>query len=78
MRAAPADPGIDKKPGGQCAPETPVHLVHHLSTMADLHRAGSYDRRSSDVLTLTGQKPLSVQEFVRKHAAVFTAAAKAA
>jgi hypothetical protein len=27
--------------------------------MADLHRAGRYDRMSADVLTLTGQGPLS-------------------
>jgi hypothetical protein len=33
----------------------PVHLVNHLATMADLHRAGRYDRMSDDVLTLTGQ-----------------------
>ena len=56
----------------------PVHLVDHLVTMADLHRAGRYDRMSDDVLTLTGQKPISVQEFVRKNAATFTASAKAA
>jgi hypothetical protein len=54
----------------------PVHLVNHLVTMADLHRAGRYDRMSDDVLTLTGQGPLSVQEFVRKNAATFTASAK--
>ena len=56
----------------------PVHLVNHLATMADLHRAGRYDRMSDDVLTLTGQGPLSVQEFVRKNAATFTASAKVA
>jgi hypothetical protein len=56
----------------------PAHLVHHLATMANLHRAGRYDRMSDDVLTLTGQVPLSVQEFVRKNAATFTASAKAA
>jgi hypothetical protein len=56
----------------------PVHPVNHLATMADLHRAGRYDRMSDDVLTLTGQRPLSVQEFVRKNAATFTASAKAA
>ena len=56
----------------------PVHLVNHLATMADLHRAGRYDRMSDDVLTLTGQGPLSVREFVRKHAAAFTPAAKEA
>jgi uncharacterized protein YbjT (DUF2867 family) len=53
----------------------PVHLVNHLATMADLHRAGRYDRMSDDVLMLTGQGPLSVQEFVRKNAAKFTASA---
>jgi uncharacterized protein YbjT (DUF2867 family) len=51
----------------------PVHLAHHLATMADLHRAGRYDRMSDDVLTLTGQRPLSMQEFVRKNAAAFIA-----
>jgi uncharacterized protein YbjT (DUF2867 family) len=56
----------------------PVHLVNHLATMADLHRAGRYDRMSDDVLTLTGRGPLSVQDFVRKNVAAFTASAKAA
>jgi putative NAD(P)-binding protein len=56
----------------------PVHLVKHLATMADLHRAGRYDRMSDDVLALTGQGPLSVQEFVRKNAATFTASARGA
>jgi uncharacterized protein YbjT (DUF2867 family) len=56
----------------------PIHLVHHLTTMADLHRAGRYDRMSGDVLTITGQAPISVQEFVRKNASAFTASAKAA
>ena len=56
----------------------PVHLVHHLATMADLHRAGRYDRMSDDVLALTGQAPMSVQEFVRRNVAAFTASEKAA
>jgi uncharacterized protein YbjT (DUF2867 family) len=56
----------------------PAHLVHHLATMADLHRAGRYDRMSDDVLTLTGQAPISVQEFIKNNAATFTASAKAA
>jgi hypothetical protein len=56
----------------------PVHLVNHLAVMADLHRAGRYDRISGDVLTLTGRGPLSVQEVVRKNAATFTALAKGA
>jgi uncharacterized protein YbjT (DUF2867 family) len=54
----------------------PAHLANHLATMADLHRWGRYDRMSDDVLTLTGQRPLSVQEFVRKNAAAFTAPGK--
>jgi hypothetical protein len=51
----------------------PVHPVNHLATMADLHRAGSYDRMSNDVFTLTGRGSLSVQEFVRKNSARFRA-----
>ena len=51
----------------------PVHLVDHLATMADLHRAGRYDRLSDDVFDLTGQRPMSVLDFVRKNAATFTA-----
>jgi len=46
--------------------------------MADLHRAGRYDRMSDDVFTLTGQGPMSVQDFVRKNAATFSTPAKAA
>ena len=56
----------------------PVHLVKHLATMADLHRAGRFDRMTGDVLMLTGQQPMSVQEFVRRNSAAFTASAKAA
>jgi hypothetical protein len=56
----------------------PVHLVNHLATMAELHRAGRYDRMSDDVRTLTGQGPLSVQDFVRKNSATFTTSARAA
>ena len=55
-----------------------VHLVNHLVTMGDLHRAGRYDRMSDDVRTLTGQEPLTVQAFVRNNAAAFTASAKSA
>jgi uncharacterized protein YbjT (DUF2867 family) len=56
----------------------PVHLVNHLATMADLHRAGRYDRMSDDVLMLTGQRPLSLREFVSKNAPAFTASATGA
>jgi len=51
----------------------PVHLVNHLVTMADLHRAGRYDRMSDDVRTLTRQEPLTVQEVIKNNAAMFTA-----
>jgi len=63
---------------GLLARGLPIHLVHHLATMADLHRLGRYDRMSEDVLTLTGEAPLSMQEFVRANAAAFTTSAKAA
>jgi hypothetical protein len=33
---------------------------------------------SDDVLTLSGKRPLSMQEFVRKNASAFTASTKAA
>jgi uncharacterized protein YbjT (DUF2867 family) len=53
----------------------PAHLVSHLAAMADLHRAGRYDRMPDDVAALTGRTPVSMQEFVRKNAATFTAVA---
>src|SRR5258707_798141 len=56
----------------------PVHLVDPLATMADLHRAGRDDRMSVAVLTLNGQRPLSVQEVVRKNCARITPSAKKA
>jgi hypothetical protein len=46
--------------------------------MADLHRAGRYDRISDDVLTLTGQAPMTMQEFVKKNVSAFAAPVKAA
>jgi uncharacterized protein YbjT (DUF2867 family) len=56
----------------------PAHLVNHLATMADLHRAGRYDRMTDDVFALTGQKPLTMQEFVRTNAAAFSDSTKSA
>jgi uncharacterized protein YbjT (DUF2867 family) len=56
----------------------PIHLVNHLATLANLHRAGRYDRMSDDVRRLTGQEPLSVQEIVKRNAATFTASGKVA
>jgi len=70
----PVEPWKDKL----LALHWPVYVVSHLATMADLHRAGRYDRMSDDVLMLTGQAPMSVQDFVRKNAATFSPPAKAA
>jgi uncharacterized protein YbjT (DUF2867 family) len=50
----------------------PVHLVNHLVTMAELHRVGRYDRMSNDVLSLTGQSPMTVGDFVRSNSSSFT------
>jgi uncharacterized protein YbjT (DUF2867 family) len=72
------DISVEQWREGLLAGGLPVHLVNHLATMADLHRTGRYDRMSDDVLTLTGQGPLTVQDFVRKNADTFTASAKAA
>ena len=58
---------------GLLARGLPVHLVNHLATMADLHRAGRYDRMSDEVLTLTGHRPLGMREFVQNNAATFAA-----
>ena len=54
----------------------PVHVVNHLATMADLHRAGRYDRMSEDVLRLTGRAPMTVRDFVKKNAVAFAASAE--
>jgi uncharacterized protein YbjT (DUF2867 family) len=50
----------------------PAHLLSHLAVMAQLHQQGSYDRMTDDVFKLTGQKPISVREFVERNAAAFT------
>jgi uncharacterized protein YbjT (DUF2867 family) len=51
----------------------PLHLVNHVTTMANMHRAGHYDRMSNDVFTLTGQNPLGMRDVVSKNVALFTA-----
>src|ERR1044071_845674 len=45
---------------GLLARGLPAHLVGHLATMADLHRAGRYDRLTDDVRALTGRGRLGV------------------
>lgn len=43
-----------------------------LSVMAELNKQGRYDCMSDDLFNLTGQKPISMYDFVRLHAAEFT------
>ena len=49
------------------------HVVSHLSVMADLHGQGRYDRMTDDLFQLTGKMPTSMLDFVKLHAAEFTA-----
>jgi uncharacterized protein YbjT (DUF2867 family) len=49
----------------------PEHLTHHLVTMAELNRAGRYDRMADGVERVTGRPPMSVREFVSLHADEF-------
>ena len=44
--------------------QVPEHLAQHLLTMAELHRAGRYDRMVDGVQRLTGRPAMSVREFV--------------
>jgi uncharacterized protein YbjT (DUF2867 family) len=46
----------------------PEHLTKHLVTMAELNRAGRYDRQADGVERVTGQPAMSVREFVSLHA----------
>ena len=50
----------------------PTHVVKHLSVMTELNKQGRYDRMTDDLFKLTGQKPISMYEFVKSHAAEFT------
>ena len=49
----------------------PEHLIGHLVTMGELHRAGRYDRQADGVERVTGQPAMSVREFVSLHADAF-------
>jgi hypothetical protein len=45
----------------------PEHLAQHLLTMAELHRAGRYDRMADGIQRITGQPAMSVRDFVSHH-----------
>ena len=49
----------------------PEHLMGHLLTMGELHRAGRYDRQADGVQRVTGRPAMSVREFVSLHAEEF-------
>jgi uncharacterized protein YbjT (DUF2867 family) len=49
----------------------PEHLTRHLMTMAELNRAGRYDRMTDGVEMVTGRPAMSVREFVSLHANEF-------
>jgi uncharacterized protein YbjT (DUF2867 family) len=49
----------------------PEHLTRHLVTMAELNRAGRYDRLADGVERVTGRPAMSVGEFVSLHADEF-------
>jgi hypothetical protein len=49
----------------------PEHLTKHLVTMAELNRAGRYDRMTDGVERVTGRPAMSVREFVSRHADEF-------
>jgi uncharacterized protein YbjT (DUF2867 family) len=44
----------------------PAHVVKHLSTMTELNKQGRYDRMTDDLFKLTGQKPTSMYDFVKR------------
>jgi uncharacterized protein YbjT (DUF2867 family) len=44
--------------------KVPEHLANHLMTIAELHRAGRYDRMTDTVERVTGRPAMSVHEFV--------------
>ena len=56
----------------------PAHVVKHLSVRTELNKQGRYDRMTDDLFKLTGQKPISMYDFVKLHAAEFTRGATTA
>jgi uncharacterized protein YbjT (DUF2867 family) len=50
----------------------PMHVAKHLSVMTELNKQGRYDRMTDDLFKLTGQKPISMYNFVKLHSAEFT------
>ncbi|WMT73524.1 SDR family NAD(P)-dependent oxidoreductase [Bradyrhizobium sp. Ash2021] len=53
----------------------PTHIVKHLGVMTELNKQGRYDRLTSDVFELTGEMPINMREFVKRHIDEFTRSA---
>ena len=51
--------------------ELPDHLIGHLRTVGELHRAGRYDRLAGGVERVTGRPATSVRDFVSLYADEF-------
>jgi len=66
----PPGPWEQKLAAGASSP----HLAAHLIAMAGLHRQNRYDRYTDMVERLTGTPPMSVEEFVSRHASDFCVA----
>jgi hypothetical protein len=49
-----------------------AHTVKHLCVMTELTKQGRDDRMTGDPFKLTGQKPTSMYDSVKPHAAAFT------
>lgn len=50
----------------------PAHLQQHLATMAQLHRAGRYDRATDDVERITGTPALTVEQYIAANPQLFS------
>lgn len=50
----------------------PAHLQQHLATMAQLHRAGRYDRATDDVEQITGTPALTVEQYIAENPQLFS------
>lgn len=50
----------------------PPHVGQHLATMAQLHRAGRYERATNDVEKLTGTPALTVEQYLTANPRLFS------
>jgi uncharacterized protein YbjT (DUF2867 family) len=50
----------------------PPHVQQHIATMARLHRAGRYDRATSDVEKVTGGPALTVEQYIAANPELFS------